>query len=84
MPEKMEILDECRRVSTDRSRMLFLVIAVAEGLPAVDRMKVLETGPPRLHRQEQIAVIDADLMVREIYLAAANWPGKLQPAVIQP
>jgi len=130
LPEKMEMLRECRRVAADQANMLFSVIAVAPGLTEGDHEKAVETGPPfvaapgdyadmlaecgwRLvdrtdctaeyvsslialvagftesaelsellgqdvlreacnNRQQQIAMIDAGMLVREIFLVTAD------------
>ncbi len=130
MPEKSEMLIECRRIATDRAKMLFSVIAVVRDLPAADHRRAVDAGPPfvdapnsyvdlleecgwqliecidataehreslsalvkafddsadlsvalgvdvvseaRKRRQEQIAVIDAGMLVREIFVATAN------------
>ncbi len=130
MPEKAEMLRECRRVATDRAKMLFSVIAVPRHLAEADHRRAIEAGPPFVdasnsyadllaesgwrvveridatsehkrslsalvkafensaelsdalgddvvreagkRRQEQIDVIDAGLLVREIFVATAN------------
>ncbi len=130
MPEKSEMLMECRRIATDRAKMLFSVIAVVRDLPVADHRRAVDAGPPfvdapnsyvdlleecgwqlieridataehreslsalvkafddsadlsvalgvdvvseaRKRRQEQIAVIDAGMLVREIFVATAN------------
>ncbi len=46
LPEKLEFLQESRRVAIDNARMHFSVILPAEGLPQPKHEKVLETGPP--------------------------------------
>jgi SAM-dependent methyltransferase len=129
LPEKIEMLEECRRVATDGANMLFSVIAVAPQLTDSDRDRAIDAGPPfvdapngypqlladcgwrvlqridatsehrnslnalvgafatssaladalgrdivsdaRQRRLEQIAVIDAGMMVREIFFATA-------------
>ena len=129
-PEKIEMLRECRRIATDRAKMLFSVIAVTQNLSEADHRRAVDAGPPfvdapncyadileacgwrlvehidatsehrrslsalvkafensaelsdvlgddvvsqaRKRRQEQIAVIDAGLLVREIFIAIAN------------
>ena len=130
LPEKLEMLKECRRIATDDASMFFSVIAIAPGLSRADHSRAVEAGPPYVdapggyadlfsesgwrvirhidctseHRKslgalvsafeksealaaalgrdvvieecerrlEQIDVIDAGLMVREIFLATAN------------
>lgn len=130
LPEKLEMLKECRRIASDDAIMLFSVIAVAEGLPQSKYRRAVEAGPPfvdapdtythllansnwqlvkridvtsdhrkslstlvsaldenaeladalghdtvkesRKGRQEQIAVLDAGLLVREIYFVSAS------------
>lgn len=129
LAEKMEMLNECRRIASDGANMLFSVIAVAQNLPEIKHRRAVEAGPPfvdapkayvdlledsgwllikridvtaehrnslsalvkafdenvalaetlgheaindsRKGRQEQIAVIDAGLLVREIFLVTA-------------
>jgi len=46
LPEKLELLQESRRVARDHARMHFSVILPAEDLPQPEHEKVLETGPP--------------------------------------
>ncbi len=46
LPEKLELLQESRRVVSENSRMHFSVILPAEGLPQSERETVLATGPP--------------------------------------
>ena len=46
LPEKLEMLDECRRVATDGALMHFAVIMPAAGLAPADHERVIETGPP--------------------------------------
>jgi ubiquinone/menaquinone biosynthesis C-methylase UbiE len=46
LPEKLEMLCECRRVVSQGANMLFFVIAPAPGLNAKDMEDALETGPP--------------------------------------
>lgn len=130
LPEKLEMLRECRRIATGNARMFFSVIAVAQQLPEADHRRAIEAGPPFIdapkgyadllsecgwrlisridgtsehrrslsalvdafensaelsdalghdvvsdagkRRREQIDVIDAGLLVREIFLATAN------------
>ena len=130
LPEKVEMLEECRRIATDDANMLFSVIAVAPQLSDADRDRAIEAGPPfvdapngyaelladcgwrvirrfdatsdhrnslnalveafqtsatlsdalgrdvvseaRERRLEQIAAIDAGLLVREIFFATAS------------
>jgi cyclopropane fatty-acyl-phospholipid synthase-like methyltransferase len=130
MPQKTEMLRECRRVAADRAKMLFSVIAMPRALSESARRRAMEAGPPfidapdsygellarsgwqlirrtdaapeyrkslcalvkafencarlsdalgrdfvaeaRERRQEQIAAIDAGILVRDIYLAAAR------------
>jgi ubiquinone/menaquinone biosynthesis C-methylase UbiE len=129
LPQKIEMLRECRRIATDGANMLFSVIATARNLSDADYERAIEAGPPFIeapdgydvlleacgwrvlqrfdatpdhrnslnelvrafetstaladtlgqdvvreaakHRAEQIAVIDAGLMVREIFYATA-------------
>ncbi|HSM68188.1 MAG TPA: methyltransferase domain-containing protein, partial [Xanthomonadales bacterium] len=46
LPEKREMLAECRRVARPGARMLFYVIAPAPGLQGADMAEATETGPP--------------------------------------
>lgn len=46
LPEKMELLQESRRVAHDNAIMHFSVILPAEGLVQSEHEKVLATGPP--------------------------------------
>lgn len=46
LPEKLELLQESRRVAQDNARMHFSVILPSEGLPQPELEKVLATGPP--------------------------------------
>ena len=46
LPEKNEMLAECRRVASDGATMLFSVIAVAQGLSTTDHHRAMEAGPP--------------------------------------
>ena len=46
LPEKLEMLVECRRVIRDGGTSLFSVISIPPGLPAVDHERAIEAGPP--------------------------------------
>jgi len=46
LPEKREMLDECRRVAKDGAGMLFSVIAVAQNLSKNDHRLAVAAGPP--------------------------------------
>jgi len=46
LPEKLEMLRECRRVARDGARMLFYVIAPKRGLSGADLDRACEVGPP--------------------------------------
>ena len=46
LPEKLEMLQECRRVTVDGAMMLFYVIAPVPGLGEADYREALEAGPP--------------------------------------
>lgn len=46
LPEKLEMLCECRRVATDDARMHFIVIRPAHGLSEDDHKHALKVGPP--------------------------------------
>jgi SAM-dependent methyltransferase len=130
LPEKREMLRECRRVASDGANMLFSVIAISPRLPHTDHRRAIEVGPPfveapgdyadllsetdwrlvdrkdvtaeyrkclrvlvdafdgnvelcdalgadvvsesRGHRLEQVAAVDAGLLCREIFVAAAG------------
>ena len=130
LPEKLELLQESRRVARINARMHFSVILPADGISPSDHEKVLATGPPfigvdgsyadmlsasgwqviecqdvsheygkslqrlvdgiweneseltdllgadelaakRVHREDQIALVESGLMRREAYLARA-------------
>lgn len=129
LPDKVEMLNECRRVATKGAQMLFSVIAIPEDLDKQDYERVITVGPPfveapgtypeildrtgweiddrfdvtddhrsslrklveacetstelsdaigsdvvrqtREHRLEQIALIDAGLMKRDVYVVSA-------------
>lgn len=46
LPEKLEMLKECRRIATGNARMFFSVIAIAQQLPEADHQRAIEAGPP--------------------------------------
>jgi len=46
LPEKQEMLQECRRVASDGATMLFSVIAITPGLAPAEHRKAVEAGPP--------------------------------------
>jgi len=77
MPEKAEMLRECRRVATDRAKMLFSVIAVprhlSEGhLSEADHDRAVEAGPPFVDASNSYA----DLLASNSYadlLAQSGW-----------
>ncbi len=46
LPEKLEMLQECRRVVPERAAMMFFVIAPAQDLNDADLKEAEETGPP--------------------------------------
>ncbi len=46
LPEKLAMLQECRRVARPGARMLFYVIAPATGLSANELAEACEVGPP--------------------------------------
>ena len=46
LPEKLEMLKECRRVIKDGATSLFSVIAITNDLPAADHARAIEAGPP--------------------------------------
>lgn len=129
LPEKVEMLEECRRIAADGANMLFSVISVADDLRDAEYRRAIEAGPPfieapcgyaelladcswrvdqrfdvtseyrnslealvkafenstalsatlgqdivsesREHRLEQISVIDAALMIRELFFVEA-------------
>jgi SAM-dependent methyltransferase len=52
LPEKRELLAECRRVATDGALMLFYVIAAAENLNAKDLGAAVEVGPPFVESED--------------------------------
>lgn len=46
LPEKLEMLSECRRVARDGARMLFSVIAIHDDLAGESYRRAVEAGPP--------------------------------------
>jgi len=46
LPEKLEMLEECRRVVNAGAKMLFFVIAPASNLTGADLKEACEIGPP--------------------------------------
>ncbi len=46
LPEKREMLRECRRVASDGATMLFSVIAVTQGLTEAMHRSAVDAGPP--------------------------------------
>jgi ubiquinone/menaquinone biosynthesis C-methylase UbiE len=46
LPEKLELLQECRRVATEDALMHFSVILPTPGISQAEHTEVLETGPP--------------------------------------
>jgi len=46
LPEKLEMLRECRRVASPAARFCFTVIELAEGLSESDYLLARDTGPP--------------------------------------
>lgn len=46
LPDKLEMLKECRRVVTTAGRMHFSVIKPSDGLSSADHQGAVETGPP--------------------------------------
>jgi SAM-dependent methyltransferase len=67
LPEKREMLRECRRVATVGARMHFSAIQPAADLSAMDHQRAVETGPPfvevpggysRLLRESGWAILD--------------------------
>ena len=46
LPDKFELLRECRRVVTTSGRMHFSVIRPSDGLSPADHQRAVETGPP--------------------------------------
>ena len=130
LPEKLGVLQECRRVASDGASMLFSVIAIPQNLTEAEHSRAVDAGPPfvdapedyaellsqtgwqltkrmdvtaehrislcalvagfdqsvelsdalgsdavseaRERRKEQIAAIDAGLLVREIFFVAAS------------
>jgi SAM-dependent methyltransferase len=55
LPEKREVLCECRRLARDGARMLFSVIALAPGLEEPDRSRAVEVGPPFVEASDDYA-----------------------------
>jgi len=52
LPEKIEMLKECRRVATADARMHFSVIEPATGLMTADHERVVDAGPPFVEMPE--------------------------------
>jgi SAM-dependent methyltransferase len=46
LPEKLEMLRECRRVIRDGAMSLFSVIYIPQGLSRIDHARAIEAGPP--------------------------------------
>lgn len=46
LPQKIEMLRECRRVARDSATMLFSVISIAKNLPDADYRRAIDVGPP--------------------------------------
>lgn len=46
LPEKLTMLEECRRIATDGATMAFSVIAIAHDLSDDDHQKAIDAGPP--------------------------------------
>ena len=46
LPDKVAMLDECRRVSSPGARMVFGVIFITPGLAEADYRRALDAGPP--------------------------------------
>jgi ubiquinone/menaquinone biosynthesis C-methylase UbiE len=46
LPDKLEMLEECRRAASDGARMLFYVIAPSAGLSESDLERACQVGPP--------------------------------------
>ena len=63
MPEKLSMLQECRRVVQEKSMMSFSVIAPAPALSGSARQEALEAGPPFVD-------VDRDY---ENLIAASGW-----------
>jgi SAM-dependent methyltransferase len=57
LPEKQEMLNECRRVARAGARMLFYVIAPAEGLNEEDMAESIDAGPPFVGLQGDYATM---------------------------
>jgi len=60
LPEKMEMLQECRRVVRSQAAMLFTVISISPGLAQADYAQAVEAGPPFIE-----APAEYSQMVRE-------------------
>lgn len=46
LPEKLDMLSECRRVARDGAQMVFSVIAISDGLEGESYLRAVEAGPP--------------------------------------
>jgi SAM-dependent methyltransferase len=60
LPEKRNVLEECRRVACDSAKMLFSVIAVPTDLPAAERSRAIDAGPPFVDAPQDYAALLAD------------------------
>lgn len=63
LPEKLAMLEECRRVARPRARMLFYVIAPTPDLIGADRVEAIEAGPPFVETSVEYSV----------WLAQSGW-----------
>lgn len=55
LPEKTDMLEECRRVATEGALMLFYVIAPTPGLSAAEQDLAIEAGPPFVEMPDNYA-----------------------------
>ena len=69
LPEKLEMLCECRRLVRDGAPMLFSVIALAPGLTGPDRHRALEAGPPFVEAPGNYA----DLLAQSGWQLGERW-----------
>jgi len=55
LPEKLEVLQECRRVASDGACMLFSVIAIPQDLAKAEYSRAVDAGPPFVEASEEYA-----------------------------
>jgi ubiquinone/menaquinone biosynthesis C-methylase UbiE len=75
MPEKLQMLRDCRRVACKRARMAFSVIAIAPSLEGPLRRLAIDSGPAFVDSEERLnatlSAVERGLLRREAYCAVA-------------